>query len=773
MNPFSIVCKSCAAKLKVAKASAVGQILACPKCGTMLRITAPKGWVAPPAPAESQSSMDIPADSLDATADTLGGMFEDIDDILGDPKSQQRKNPQSAAKQNPNRPSQQSARPAARAPQPNRAQPTAHPNSTQRRKPVAATAPSNVATQAVLPNDQWTSDATRKKKRLVTTIVLGLGSVFLLGTITIAVLTNLPDDKPADVQVADAANPDAQAIVPDDGNLLDNSSNDQEQELLDDNDPANPPPLVNDAPLVDDSPPLTGDTPPGDIGSEAAPPIDLTGTPPSITTDQAGSDSTSPDNSSTDQNPLTSKPRTPFGTAPPNTPFGPTGNTPNQIDVSPQANTRKPSIGMVESFESDLGELAALLEEQGTSMLDLKDLAASIRDRQLIGLAKYIVLQPEPSKLDMVRQMETPIAGVQFEGTPLSRVARTLNAITGVPITVDAHSIVAANKDPNPKVSATVTSENLATALTEISHSVGLEITSDANGFLIGIFPGSEPTEAKFSVPNFSEADEMAQRRILETIKILVEPKSWIRPNEPDQIELVGNEIVVKCPARVQMMIGSLLKKMEASHTLSQSPADVDALNMTRSRRQSASTGLLKDPKMIHSIRKEISGFFDHFQTLTGLTVFIDWPSVSSEGWTAQTILPGNIREATAAKTITEVARSMNLTHRAENETTIVLTTFAQAAQTIDLEVYPIAQLVPEKLSPELLHRLVTEALGTQLQSENVRYTYQPDTRCLIVSAPQHLQEQVEGLVKRIHEDLIPNNQAKQSPGLTPSGEGP
>ena len=41
MEPYTIVCTTCQAKLRVRKAAAAGQILACPKCGSMVLITPP------------------------------------------------------------------------------------------------------------------------------------------------------------------------------------------------------------------------------------------------------------------------------------------------------------------------------------------------------------------------------------------------------------------------------------------------------------------------------------------------------------------------------------------------------------------------------------------------------------------------------------------------------------------------------------------------------------------------------------------------------------
>ncbi|MGY8771564.1 MAG: hypothetical protein ACKVH8_24375, partial [Pirellulales bacterium] len=48
MNPFTLACTTCKANLLIKKASLIGQIQPCPKCGSMVEITAPKHSSAPP-----------------------------------------------------------------------------------------------------------------------------------------------------------------------------------------------------------------------------------------------------------------------------------------------------------------------------------------------------------------------------------------------------------------------------------------------------------------------------------------------------------------------------------------------------------------------------------------------------------------------------------------------------------------------------------------------------------------------------------------------------
>jgi hypothetical protein len=55
MDLFAIQCTTCGARLKVRSASAIGQIVACPKCQSMVHVAPPPGWQ-PPIPTPSPAT---------------------------------------------------------------------------------------------------------------------------------------------------------------------------------------------------------------------------------------------------------------------------------------------------------------------------------------------------------------------------------------------------------------------------------------------------------------------------------------------------------------------------------------------------------------------------------------------------------------------------------------------------------------------------------------------------------------------------------------------
>lgn len=131
---FSISCETCTARLNVKQQAAIGQVLACPKCGSMVLVQPPEGWE-PPA-SEALPPLPLrPRDPKDPNA-TLTSEFDDLDGVLaGEPTTS------SSSQRLPVRTSQSRV---ATAPQSN-------------------VAPTIADDGPVMPDASWTSDSAKQR----------------------------------------------------------------------------------------------------------------------------------------------------------------------------------------------------------------------------------------------------------------------------------------------------------------------------------------------------------------------------------------------------------------------------------------------------------------------------------------------------------------------------------------------------------------------------------------------------------------------------------
>jgi DNA-directed RNA polymerase subunit RPC12/RpoP len=175
---FSIACATCAARLTVKSTSAIGQVLACPRCGSMVLVEAPEGWT-PPESATTQGPR-RPRDPNDSQA-TLSRDFEDLGDLPASP-----------------------AAVAVR---------------TTARQAPAASSPS----RPLLPDAQWESGAARDRRKIAIWIA-SLAAIGLVGgSLVIWLLVSMWSGgdsqiaKNSDVPGQGSESPDPNKKTPDDG----------------------------------------------------------------------------------------------------------------------------------------------------------------------------------------------------------------------------------------------------------------------------------------------------------------------------------------------------------------------------------------------------------------------------------------------------------------------------------------------------------------------------------------------------------------------------
>jgi hypothetical protein len=756
----------------------------------MLEVVPPKGWIAPqPANvSDSQPSKDL------TDSGSLGGDFEDIEHLLAKPQATP------AAQGKKSKSSKSAASPLGKLPPPpNRAR-TGPRSRTPGADNRAASAAPTGTDGPILPTDQWTGESTRKRKQIVRTVVGVLGSLLLLAAVLTAVILNLSKPKqnaanngqPPATDANALGNNDPAIVNPDNrpnrndvaGGPLANLHPKNDADDLADNDLLNVPREQDQAPnapqwngvgpapieanafgMVDPPKPLNN--PRFEIGDAAEDPV----SPDPVNRDPVNRDPVNRDPDTERENDLPAPkiaggislinppplpeaaqdgdqkvdPKSPFDAAAakqePKSPF----------KVEPPPDKPNPPVGIVEELENDLGELSNLLEQRGTSLSDFKDVASQINNQHLIGLPKYVVVPADPiSDLDLEKRLEYPIGGLIFDATPLAGVLRKIETISGIPISIDARSIVLVGKDPNPQVTIKISDTDVAGALGQILASLGLSQQNNPSGISVGNFGSQAMSNAEFELPEIPNVEAADRQRLVATIREFIEPEAWVREENPATIELVDNTVVVNCSEEMQAQIGVLISKLKSARALIEDPANINAIANTKSRWKSLSPLLAKEPNLSHSIQSEIGTFLNRLESKTGLALLVDWTAVSSEGWSPQTIVPGNIQESSVLDTALQLAQAMQLAILAVNENTMVMTTFDRSAEMVDLEVYPVGKILAGSLSEKQMMKLIENALGNQLQSKFVRYMFQPSCQCVIVLGPQTVQRQIEALLDQL-----------------------
>ena len=196
MEPFSITCHSCAARLKVTRPELIDQTLACPKCGSMINVQHPTGWK-PPIP-ESKGS-------LSALSSVVSGNdFDQIEDLLPKPGEKVQISPTPNAKTVSNLETQ---------PEKSRFQNPVPPTNTDSNQ----TGPAQ--DQPILPGQQWSNPSTQQRKKLMLMIGSAIATVLLVAITIVSIVrlggeTSDPDGGADQVAVGTSTEPSSGDSTP-------------------------------------------------------------------------------------------------------------------------------------------------------------------------------------------------------------------------------------------------------------------------------------------------------------------------------------------------------------------------------------------------------------------------------------------------------------------------------------------------------------------------------------------------------------------------------
>ena len=698
MEPFSIICHSCAARLKVAKPDLIDQTLACPKCGSMIHVQHPDGWK-PPIP-ESKGSL--------SAISSFGNDFDQIEDLLpkaGEPARQvkqatNRSRPKTQAKSKSEKTRFQKPVPPTDA--------VVHANGT----PNAVRDPA-LKDQPILPGQQWASPSAAKRKKLMLMIGSAIGTVLLVAISIVSIVrlgSETPTEDPARTAVADNGNAD-----------VDDQANDD----VEDNQPVSPPddsttkpePSTENSNKFLDNEPTIPQLPIEQKNTGGPPPIDLS--------DPGNNRFSVPDLQVTDPNTKT------------NVPAGVDPNLTDNATKQPPANTRS---------------LKDVLAAAGISVGELEDVALLLRSFEEARNPKFPMDKPRKKNLNFQRLMVSPIHKLKTpDGISLARAARTLSLLSGVPIAIDPRQLSLMGLPANPTLQLELKDETTLSAAEKIAELAGAKATVVGDGILISIPADEKKADFKLTFPNVGELTDEEKQGFLKAIQALIAPNVWARPDDAATIGYEGDTILLNSSVGVQRHIQMLIDRMNAATELVANPGNAEA-TATVTSRWSASESLRSKPSG-WSVGPDVTlaSFLDRVERVNGLTVMVDWPPVLDAGWTPLTMVPGELVEANVGEAINQIAKSMNLKLVGIDEKTLQLTSPSLAREMQDLEVYPLLADWAGKTAPEEIEQLIFNALGQQVQTNFVRVIYEPRCRCLIVVAAQPIQHQVAKLVERLN----------------------
>ncbi len=694
---FSISCNTCAVRLKVFSESAIGQVLACPRCGSMVLVEPPEGWVAPvrqagvPGPKQSRDPDDSQA--------TLSGEFDDLRD-------------------------------AATATQP-----------AQRRRSVApaSVTPPLHSDGPILPDGSWDSTTAREKSKAMAWIA-SISALCLMALVAIIYLVTSIAGPSNEAQMAQSSPGAAPGVSPANGDT------DPPNEI---GRPANTDTAaMNGAgqPVADDQP-----NPAGQPGDTAAPSTaDSEPAPgPGQTENVAGA----PGNSVSDSG---SRPDSWPGSDSPPEP----GEADQPLVEIANDLERPAGPLLLEQADSgttmmdDVGPMADLFADPGPVNLEaIRDIAADSPDK-LIGIGKVYVPRPDSLDVDFERQLAETFPGVSYQDIPLVELLRNLNVLSGIPIQLDSHSVRYGHIDPVAPVSFRGTDQSVIEIINTAVAGLNLVALPFPDERVIVVTDQQQRAFSQHQI-DLDEAlvgDGQHAEELIALIHQVTGPELWNSGGGTARIEISGSQALLDADGWLADEVKQILEKLGAAARLNSGEADPEAGAIVQSL-WSASRETLDSPcsfavNQLDSMHRILNQVYHS----DGLVITVDWRTLLPEKWTPATQMPWPSNNLTVAETLRDITSSMELAHRLVAPNVVEICSRQSYWDAPRIEVYPCRQQLQTFTAEQVMGYLQANvAADIRPTGARKRVEFVPRFNCIIARLPDPLQLRVEKTLEQLN----------------------
>jgi hypothetical protein len=719
VEPFSITCTTCQAKLKVRSAAAIGQILSCPKCESMVQVVAPPGWQ-PENAASSAAAAQVKASS---------------------PTGSSIKLPREAA------PPSSGSMPASSAPA---ASPAADELSAAvadaaaafedfSHLPVGSVSPTPPQLQLPPLSADWASPTEALWRKVAMYAVAG-GTAAVVLSLALTYFLSGDDSPPVTEQVA-AADVDPAATEPDPGKTVDvpaaKTTEPATQEA-----PQPKPEIATESllPPVEKSPAV-----------EAVLPTDTQPLPTEKTT-PAAKNTAQPPNAAETPATVTTPDGTETSPASESTaPAPPLDAAKLLADASLEtllpADAPSPDAALTvpvkEMTQEELAAAAAAdppASERAGSSLEAAGPVAAVRR---IPNESTAPLQPAEEML----RLQLP--QVTFHNIPLALLLGELSDLSTLPMTFDLNALSAANISPDVLVSVSASDKTLAEILTKTLADEKLTYFTDKRHVIVTTpSAAAAPRTVKFSVEDLASGEDQL-RELAALIVKMVAPESWQFADGPGKIELENNRLSLEQSGSVvfeSVVFCERLRTARGLATRSRLPAD--QLLLTSAHAQAKAHLARKVACTFHAPTRLVD-VVRYLEELSGAKILIDWRSLSSANFNPQDMITCALPEQPLSNALDALLSPLGLTYRVVNKDTLEVFTQQDLPTKMTREFYSLQSLMTSGVKLDVLLTAIRQLTGEDAWAHETTglYFYDPASQHLIVRHGNYVHGQIEHLL--------------------------
>jgi len=367
------------------------------------------------------------------------------------------------------------------------------------------------------------------------------------------------------------------------------------------------------------------------------------------------------------------------------------------------------------------------------------------------------------SQIDVKARLADEIPEIQFKETPLGEAVAFLSAMSTLPITFDADTMVRLGITLHDPVTVELSEANVGRILQEVAARRGLVVVVE-NGQVLLTSPAAQREKLwhrPYSVSDLTGNAASGMAELAEMVEQLVSPDSWRSNGGRGTIEPQGGSLKVVQTAVVHHQILVFCEKLRNARgkpLLSRLNPELFTLTTRRDRAheklsQPVTVNFLEPTPLI-----EVLGLLG---AITETDFLVDRLALAAAGISDTTGATLKAQKQPLATVLEELLEPLGLAYRVIDDRTIQVATRKAVAARLELEFFHVADLSANDLSPPAL----AERISRELAESPVRQAQWSDSGgsgvlhidapsgCLIVLQSQPVQAAIQRFLAQLREE--------------------
>lgn len=318
--------------------------------------------------------------------------------------------------------------------------------------------------------------------------------------------------------------------------------------------------------------------------------------------------------------------------------------------------------------------------------------------------------RPEREKIDVTARLADKLLSISFEDRPLNETMQFISGMSRIPITIEPEALAWAKITPRQPVKVTLGETTVKALLEETLRPLKLE--PQVVGDHVVVTRSSALRTINYPVDDLTGGKPEELTQLTELVRTLAAPLSWKEAGGAGSIRTAGNALSIENTELAHGQVVELMERLRVARggrPRSSFPPEWFSLEKRTERAASKLDHLLS---LNYSQPTLLSKILDRFGAEAGVGIVVDWRALDEAGWPPDIDATVTVTKVPLRDALRQLLIPMDLTYRVIDAGIIQVTTPQALELRPEIEIHPAKLLVSGNSDGDALVQRIVAALG-------------------------------------------------------------